>query len=140
MEWEGQEAYTGALPFTRLHSKHFFTPLLVLALPSVSLCIRFSLLCSLLRKCDSDEALLKSSFTTGPLTEGQSQQPVYKMTIFLCGLIEIFHYLFNTSSSGYALVERGCSMSTLTTCVNQQTFPPTTWQHPFCSVFRKPFY
>lgn len=72
VEWEGQEAYTGALPFTRLHSKHFFTPLPVLAYPSVSLCIRFPLLCSLLRECDSDKALLKSSFTTGPLQRDEA--------------------------------------------------------------------
>lgn len=74
VQWEGQEAYTGALPFTRQHSKHFFTILLVLALPSVSLCIRFPLICSLLRKRDSDKGLLKSSFSTG-----QSQQPVAKV-------------------------------------------------------------
>lgn len=42
-------------------------------------------------------------------------------------------------SLGCIPVKTVCSMSTVMPCVDQQTFPATICQHPFGTLFRKPF-
>lgn len=68
---------------------------------------------------------------------------IYWVTIFLCELRKIaISYHINVStlwSLGCIPVKTVCSMSTIMPCVNQQTFPATICQHPFCTLFRKPF-
>ncbi|TKS66907.1 hypothetical protein D9C73_001770 [Collichthys lucidus] len=46
--------------------------------PHVSPCIRSPLLCSLLRECDGDKTLLKSSFTTRPLQSDKASGQLLK--------------------------------------------------------------
>lgn len=63
------------------------------------------------------------------------------MTIFCVDWSKFpYHNISKTLwSLGYTPVKTVCSMSTVMPCVSQQTFPATICQHPFCTLFRKPF-
>lgn len=61
--------------------------------------------------------------------------------VFLCEFEDISpHNISKTLwSLGLIPVKTVCSVSAVMPCVNQQTFPVTICQHPFCPLLRKAF-